>query len=633
MNESDGLSNSSAAHSNFTFHFYIFQLSILIFLFFCHLPVLADEDFTLDKEVSLSSDILETLEELKGNPLDLNSATYNEFLQIPYITPLLATRIENYRKKKGPFSRKDDLLQIAGFNKPLLDKVEPYITVKAKALKIPKGKIQVRTTFSKKLPEKEGYTGDAIKLSNKLKYEQGPLMIGGGTYKDSYERNYLDFYTLYCYYQQDHYSIIIGDYAIAVGEGLISGYPGFVFKSSGIIKGKEYFIRPYFSGFEDYSLRGAALRKKLGSMNAGLFVSHKKEDATIEDGVVKTVKYETGYHRTETEEDKKDRIQEKLLGGNLEYKNSDFQLSMTSLVAYYHRKVEPDSTHYFRFCGDKYGVAGAHTVYNMENLSFWSEFSHSLFSQANGFILGTSFSPQKTSISILYRDYSEEYYSPRAFSFCENEVRNERGLYTYVRMKLPSRLYFSGYIDIFKRPYATYFNPLSTEGYGAFSSVEKRLGKTSIYLRYKRKEKNSHLWNGNNLKYERQNVRIGLESKLEKGTIMKAIWEGTIYYVPYINLQDKGNLISFLVRTQISDNSRFETGIVFFETDSYNSRLYLFINDIPGSMNIKPFYGSGKDFYVLMKSRLMDKLRIYGKVEIMQKEETEKLYSAGLEWR
>jgi hypothetical protein len=594
---------------------------------------MADEDFTLDKEVSLSSDILETLEELKENPLDLNSATYNELLQIPYITPLLATRIENYRKKKELFSNKDDLLQVAGFNKPLLEKIEPYITLKRKTLKIPKRKIQFRTTFSKKLPLEEDYEGDALKLSNKFRYEQGALLAGGGAFKDSYEKNYLDFYTLYGYYQGDSYSFIVGDYAIAIGEGLISGYPGFVFKSSGIIKGKEYFIRPYFSGFEDYSLRGAAVRKKLGKINSGLFVSYKREDATIEDGVVKTVTYETGYHRTKTEEEKKDRIKEKLVGGNLEYKNSNFQLSMTSLVAYFDRKVEPDLTHYYRFSGDKYGLVGVHTIYNMENLSFWSEFSRSLFSKATSFILGTSLTPRKTSITILYRDYSEKYYSPRAFSFCENEVRNERGFYTHVRMKLPARLYFTAYLDIFKRPYATYFNPLSTEGYGAFSSVEKRLGKTSIYLRYKRKEKNSHQWNGDNLKYERQNLRIGLESKIEKETIMKAIWEGTIYYVPYINLQDKGNIISFLLRTQITDNSRFETGIVFFETDSYYSRLYLFINDIPGSMNIKPFYGSGKDFYVLMKSKLVDNLRIYGKIEITQKEETEKFYSTGLEWR
>ncbi len=601
-------------------------------LIFFYVPLLGDEDFSLEEEVSLPSDLFEILEKLKENPIDINSASYDELIQIPYITPPLALRIEDFRKKNKTFSNKKDLLKIAGFNEPLLYKISPYITLKKKRIK--KSAIRWKAIVSKKYPLEENYSGNPFKVSNKLRYIRETITLGGAAYKDSYENSYIDFYTLYCYLQKNDYSLIIGDYAIDTGERLVLGYPGFVFKSSGTVKGKEYFIKPYYSGFEDYSLRGCALKKDWKMLNTGLFISYKKEDATIEDSVVKKVIYETGYHRSETEIRKKDRITERLIGGTIGYGNENLKINTTSLFADYDREVVPDPANYYRFSGKKYGLTGVHTLYSRGNISLWSEFAYSLFTGGRAIIIGTSCRPQNTTISLLYRDYSPKFYSPRAFSFCESDVRNERGFYTYIKSKLSQGFHFLGYIDIFNRPAQTYFNPLPTNGYEVFSSLEKSVKVSKLYLRYKRKEKNSYHWEGDNLRYERQNLRLSIKVKINKATDFKILWEGEIFCVPDIALQEMGNLFLVSYKSEIFDEVVLESGLVFFETDSYDSRIYLFLNDIPGSMYTRAFYGEGRNIYLLLKTRIFDNMRIYGKIERLDKEDnTEKIYKIGLEWR
>ena len=114
----------------------------------------------------------------------------------------------------------------------------------------------------------------------------------------------------------------------------------------------------------------------------------------------------------------------------------------------------------------------------------------------------------------------------------------------------------------------------------------------------------------------------------------KILWEGVIFYVPYRGLQETGNLFSLSFKSEIFDDATYEAGMVFYETDSYYSRIYLFLIDIPGSMYTRPFYGEGKDFYVLVKARILDKLRIYGKIEVEVKEEkNDRILKVGVEWR
>ncbi|MBA2304928.1 MAG: helix-hairpin-helix domain-containing protein [Acidobacteria bacterium] len=64
----------------------------------------------------------------KAPPLvDVNTATQEELVKLPGITPELADRVTAHRKQKGPFSTREDVRAVVGFDAAAFDKVKWYI--------------------------------------------------------------------------------------------------------------------------------------------------------------------------------------------------------------------------------------------------------------------------------------------------------------------------------------------------------------------------------------------------------------------------------------------------------------------------------------------------------------------------
>lgn len=61
--------------------------------------------------------------------LDLNTATANQLEMLPGIGPTLARNIIDYRQQNGPFTRPEDLLNVAGIGAKRFNEILDYITV------------------------------------------------------------------------------------------------------------------------------------------------------------------------------------------------------------------------------------------------------------------------------------------------------------------------------------------------------------------------------------------------------------------------------------------------------------------------------------------------------------------------
>ena len=487
--------------------------------------------------------------------------------------------------------------------------------------------------MSEKTPVETGYRGNPLGIKNRLSYRYASCVVGATTHKDPYEHHFADFYALYALVKHEKVTLLIGDYAMDLGERLLSGYPGFFFKSSGIIKSQESMLRPYLSGFEDFAHRGCAVETGLRTFHGACFVSRNHLDGTIENGCATRVIYENDYHRTQTELSKKNTIEERLAGFHIAAGSERIKISTSSLLARYNRRIEPAQAHYYRFSGDRYSLSSLHLRYAREHMSLWSEYARSHFSQGSAFLLGASARPRRITVSILYRDYSETYYAPRAFAFCETEVRNERGIYSFVSVKAKKDLCLTGYLDIFARPFPTYFNTLSTQGYEASLSLEAKPGKAALSFKYKRKEKNSFQYETETLVSVRHNVRCSLKFPLEREHTVTLALEGACFNVPALQRNEFGYLAACNLKSKFLQHASGETGFVLFTTDSYNARIYHFINDIPGAPSARFFHGHGFDTYLLLKLRLGAHLYLYGKFELERTEMTERIYRFGTEWR
>lgn len=62
-------------------------------------------------------------------PIDLNTATQEELMTLPQVGELLAFRIVSYRRERGVFSSKYDLLKIEGITESVIEEIESLICI------------------------------------------------------------------------------------------------------------------------------------------------------------------------------------------------------------------------------------------------------------------------------------------------------------------------------------------------------------------------------------------------------------------------------------------------------------------------------------------------------------------------
>jgi competence protein ComEA len=62
-------------------------------------------------------------------PVDLNSATITELMQLPRVGARTAERILAWRRENGPFRRPEDLMAVRGIGEKAFRRLRPHITV------------------------------------------------------------------------------------------------------------------------------------------------------------------------------------------------------------------------------------------------------------------------------------------------------------------------------------------------------------------------------------------------------------------------------------------------------------------------------------------------------------------------
>jgi hypothetical protein len=213
-----------------------------LLLLFCLISI---EPFEIDQEITKTPELLETIRRLKENPININTARKVELLLIPYVDNHLAQRIINYRKEHL-FIKKEELLNVQGMTPYLFDRIENFITVKdTKRRRKPPG-FDFLSRFEYKEDESQN------KIYNRITIPYKGLLVNGLVEKDYGEEDFFDYYTASIYIPE---KLVIGDYDLDLGMGIILGKPGFFYRSAGIIPGEKGFS-PHLSTYEENLFRG-----------------------------------------------------------------------------------------------------------------------------------------------------------------------------------------------------------------------------------------------------------------------------------------------------------------------------------------------------------------------------------------
>jgi hypothetical protein len=591
------------------------------------------EDFTDENEDASAAD---DLEEFIKNPVELNLATIEDLISIPFFDISVANIIIEHRKKFGDFFSVYELRLVQGLSTNFVEKVIPFfkVTKKAPIQKevsafdefIDLTKIDYRSRFQSDIQDRKGfrenkYYGTKLKSYQRLgvKYDKS-LSAGMLIEKDPGENSFSDFSNFYIEYVPNKIieKIIVGDYLVEFGQGLTMWSPYGFSKGAEIVSPlfrKDKNVRVYRSTDENRFKRGSAVVLKYSDLRFTFYYSNNRFDANI-DSLTSTIQSRPldGYHRTDTEMNRKNKGREVILGTRLDYKIlPNFEINLMQMRNSLNAELTERSSKYDAQ-GNTFDYSALAYTYFKGNFYSTGEFSYNGISVAsinniqvkltNNFILVTSI-----------RNYPRNFYSLQGIGFAEqgSRTQNEFGIYTGFRYRSSIGV-FNCYFDQFRFPSASSENIFPSKGNEIMIDYKESLSRmVEINLRYKRELKEVMVASEPSKQVTerlRQNFRSEMIIKPFTKVRLRSRFDIVFFNIKNHFSNERGWLLFQDMRWNATPKMNLTGRIIFFKTDSFNSAVYEYENDLPGIMSNVALYEEGIRWYFILNYSVMKNLKL-----------------------
>ena len=622
-------------------------LIIFIILFFYSSSLFSqtDTNYTATEDIlnnlleesqdeNISSDLYDILEDLIQNPVNINTASNEDLQRIPNIDFSTAEQIINHRRKYGFFFSTSELYAIKEIPTDIVKKIIPFVTVSESAVSINKNssgsllsnsKIYFRSRTKNELQTTKGFienkfAGSNLNLYNRLQIRMNDnYQIGILTDKDAGEKDLNEFTSAHFFAKDLGHlkNLVIGDYYLEFGQGLTlwNAY-GFSKGADAVypVKKSDRKIVPYTSSSENNFLRGIAGIIDFNPLSVSIFYSKNKFDANIDEATGEITSTPlTGLHRTDTEISERKTGEETLIGERIDFSNENlFKIGILHYQSAFNHPFRPSSVYDIE--GDKFNYTS--TAYDIffSNINFFGEAVYDGTSVASITNLQLSFSRNLQFVSSV-RSYPRNFVNLHGFSFGERSGAgtNEFGIYNGLRWRLPFGI-LNLYYDQFKFPYADFDNPLPSEGNEIFVELDsKPFNKVETLIRYKNERKELSFVVEDDkliLLRKRENFRLEISYDISKQLRWKSRFEYNLYSVKDADLYEKGFLFFQDLRFIPTSNLNIYGRIVFFKTDSFNSAIYEYENDLTGILTNVAMYGEGTRLYFLLRYKVLSHIAL-----------------------
>lgn len=625
--------------------------------------------------------LAEVLADLLENPLDINSATAQELGQIPAFGILLGQRIVDFRNFFGKFNAIPELRAVEGITTEVYEQARPYLGIGARfattnrrpaRFPIPPSLNEFKQGLGyeiiqrsgRRLQTGSGYTTDGDYLGSPYRHYTRIRMTSGRRFSlnltadkdageafkwDSNTQNfgydYLSAHLAIKNYGRFE-SLILGDYVAEFGQGLVLwrgiGFGKGSSATAGLIRSGRGLVA-YGSSDENQFLRGLAtsvlITPQLGfhafvskrSLDAGTELVAVEEGEDLDENVT-TLRLD-GYHRTTNELAKKDAVKENLVGAALQYR---LKSGLVGISGYQSTFALPfltpqDAYQFYDFTGNKDQAQSAFLNLNLrDNNHLFGEIGR----DHDGTIAGIGgllhkFSAQNE-ILFLYRNYPKDFTPLHGNAFGERngETQNESGFYTGIKLKPTHRVTLNAYFDQFQFPWLRYQTYRPTQGTEWFARVDFRPKSwiwTYLQVKHESKEEATKVGIGNQILpaiafQNRSSARLHLSYNFSRKLNLAGRVEMVRYQfgdapqaLGYILLQD----LRFIPSEKVQLDFRY----AFFDTDSYDARVYAYEKDVLYYMSNPAFSGQGQRIYALLRLRPFgEKMQIWLKYALTRYE-------------
>lgn len=588
-----------------------------------------DEIIEIYSESSQDIDIdffVDELYTLHENPININSTNLDNLLILPFFTINDIVNIKAYIDLNGFLNSLNELLLINGFTREKITALSIFVYVSPPSLSffpldsslLIKSHSELLLRVQKNISDSNDskYIGNMCKYYSRYQYKyEDKISFGFTTEKDAGEpffngvNNYgFDFYSAYLQlnYLNNLYQVNIGDYSVLWGQGLVAGSSFGNFKSSNTINlglGART-LGKYSSTDENIFFRGIALKyKPILHLEFIPLYSEKKVDAKINYEGIESLNI-SGLHRTESELLLKDKASERMMGLRTVWNDMYYQIC----INYLHYSINPkilESKYIWKkneFMGSENENISIDYKFTLGRYYFFGE---SAISKNGGkaHLVGTNYmSENNLQLSVLFRSYDKDYQSIYGSGFGESRnTQNEKGIYIGLEYFPINKLRLNAYYDYFSFAQQAYRMINGGNGNEYLINLDYTLSKAvNIVFRFKAEEMPlDKTIDGftSAINIYKNSYRLSLVNTLSDRFSLST----RINYINFKHgdLTEDGMQVNLDLKfVSLMNNFKLQTSLAFFNTDSYNTRIYTYENDVPYVFSLPFCYYKGMRAYV-----------------------------------
>lgn len=593
-----------------------------------------------DEAGELLQDSYELLEQLAGHPFDLNNCTREELELLPFLSAQQVMDIQEYLYHYGPMRSLGELRMIRSLDYPQLTLLPYFVYVSGEPDQLRKDRFPrpdsllhrskhtlsatLRVPFYERKGDQNGYLGYPYRHT--LRYElssSNRLRLGFIAAQDAGEPFFSAGnswgYDAYSYYVQLRQlgpidNLIVGKYRLSTGMGLVLGRSFQLGKLATLqnLGRTVQTIRPHASRSQADYFQGAAIT--LSSLRSpftlSIFASYRPIDATLTKAGEAQTLITDGYHRTPLEMAKKGNTHITMGGAHLSYHKGALRLGATAVFSQLDRTLQPQRATLFR----RHYAHGRHFT----NMSIDYAYTHYRFafsgetaSDAHGALatINTlSFQPSaRLSLMTLQRFYSFRYTSLYGHAFGDgSRTQNESGIYLGATWNPLAHLRLQGYADYAYFPWARYGVTQSSHSWDFLLQANYQLRQWTLTARHR-----SHLRQKDNAK---KTALVANDSHQERFSI--SYNQGLWTLKTQLDLShavcpesEHGWMLSQHASLSLG-RMQFNAMAALFDTDSYQSRIYVYERQLQYDFYFPTYYGYGCRLSLQAHSDLTSRLRL-----------------------
>ena len=583
---------------------------------------------------------------------NINTITENELFSLSFLNPQQINQFLLYRKTLGLFISLLELQAVPNWDITTIKTATGFFRVEREVQMAPEMKQRIKegshmflyrtggskfgysngssTVFNKSTDVEKGY-----KQLIKYTFQFQNLMQWGFTMeKDAGEKNFADHTSGYLMVRKKGIinTLIIGDYLVNMGQGLIH-WQGYAFgKSNNIIGGYRQgeAIRPHSGSDENRYHRGIATTFEKKKLLITVFAGQEKIDANIMTDTSignNTSRFissflTSGLHAKASDLADKNSVKETVFGSRLGVQMKGIKMAINYINTMFDVPIKKryQPYNYHAISGNRWQNTSLDFSTNSKNIFLFGEAA--IDQKLNKAIvtgLVKSFDT-KLDATIIYRNIDKSFRSLQSNAMTQNtEANNERGIFSCVNFLVNTKTKIDGYADYFINPWVGYY----TDGIrrGKTFSIQftwKSNKKTEFYSRIQQDERNG-------------NYRMDGDKTNRLGIITNTKWRTHLSFMPHesFTIRQRIELAKYVQAEQ-----PFEIGFMsyleiiykpmlkpyslsarmsIFETGGYNARIYAYERDLLSYYSIPAMYDKGIRHYLLMQYKISKSIQIWFK--------------------